>query len=316
MIASLAVIVLTYRRLTDVNEGRRVRIVMIGLVVGAIAGTPVLRRLGLAYLDEQSGSAVAGLAIYDVRHVPFPLAAALVRLRHLATSALRRQRDDRQGLRYVLARRALLTLVPAILILLGADRPAHGGEPLGEVLRSRLWLYVALVAIAVVAQTEQHKWLNALDRRFFRERYNAQRLLRQVAEDVRRAASLDPVAPTVVSRIEQALHPVFVALLVRGPDGRRYRTIAASPPDAAPRDLDAENKVLALTRLVGKPLEITSSETQWLARKMPIEDIRTLHGAAIDLLVPITSTAGDAPAFFALGPKRSEEPYRTMTESC
>ena len=208
----------------------------------------------------------------------------------------------------MLARRALLTLVPAILILLGADLLAPWwGAPRRGAAEPSVG-NAALVAIAVVAQTEQHKWLNALDCRFFRERYNAQRLLRQVAEDVRRAASLDPVAPTVVSRIEQALHPCSsrcsfadqMAVDIARSQRHRLTRLRAT--------WMRENKVLALTRLVGKPLEITSSETEWLARKMPIEDIRTLHGAAIDLLVPITSTAGDAPAFFALGPKRSEEP--------
>ena len=120
------------------------------------------------------------------------------------------------------------------------------------------------------ARTRQQTWLDALDRRFFRERYNAQRLLREVAEDVRRAASLEPVAPTVVSRIEQALHPRFVALLVRDDDGRRYRTVAASSTGDAPGFLRADNKLLALACLLGKPLDIDGSETDWLARKMPV----------------------------------------------
>ena len=215
----------------------------------------------------------------------------------------------RQGLRYAFARRALLALIPVLLVFLGVDLLAHGDEPVADVLRSRAWVYVSLAGLAVAARMRQQTWLDALDRRFFRERYNAQRLLREVAEDVRRASSLEPVAPTVVSRIEQALHPRFVALLVRDDDGRRYRPMAASPIDAAPGSLNADNKLLALARLLGKPLDGVGSETEWLARTMPAADIRELQQAAIDLVVPVRFGDADAKALFVLGPKRSEEPY-------
>ena len=36
-----------------------------------------------------------------------------------------------------------------------------------------------------VAQRKRQSWLDALDRRFFRERYNAERLLRETAEEIR-----------------------------------------------------------------------------------------------------------------------------------
>jgi serine/threonine-protein kinase len=302
------VLVLNYRRLTDVNERRRVRVVMIGSLIGAIAGTPVVLsywRTSTNNLDQSflaSPFATIGTFLFLV--LPLSFAYAILRHRLFDISVM-----IRQGLRYALARRALLALVPVLLVFLGVDLVAHGDEPVGDVLRSRVWVYVSLAGLAVVARTRRQGWLDSLDRRFFRERYNAQRLLREVAEDVRQAASLEPVAPTVVSRIEQALHPRFVALLVRDNDGRRYRTVAASPIDGAPGSLNADNKLLALARLLGKPLDIAGSETDWLARKMPVGDIRSMQAAAIDLVVPVRSGDGDAKALFVLGPKRSEEPY-------
>ena len=82
----------------------------------------------------------------------------------------------------------------------------------------------------------------------------------------------------------------------------------AFPPGAAPQALEADNRVLALARLVASPLEIAGSETGWLARKLPIADVRLMRDAAIELIVPIGSDAGDE-ALFVLGSKRSEEPY-------
>ena len=159
-----------------------------------------------------------------------------------------------------------------------------------------------------VARTQRQGWLDGLDRRFFRERYNAQRLLRQIADDVRHASSLELAAPAIVSRVEQALHATFVALFVRDAEGRRYRAVASFPPGAAPEVLEADNRVLALARLVSTPLEIARSETEWLDRKLPAADVRSIRDAAIELIVPIGSDAADD-ALFVLGSKRSEEPY-------
>lgn len=93
----------------------------------------------------------------------------------------------------------------------------HGDQPLGDVLRERGWIYAALGGVALLAQRHQRGWIEALDRRFFRERYDAQRLLREVAEQVRQAASFEQAAPRVVAQIEAALHTEFTAVLMRRP---------------------------------------------------------------------------------------------------
>src|SRR5712691_10495377 len=64
--------------------------------------------------------------------------------------------------------------------------------------------------------------LASLDRRFFRERYDAHQILRQVIEDVRAAAKLDAVARAVVSRMSAAFRSTFVALLVCEPHQRDF----------------------------------------------------------------------------------------------
>ena len=200
-----------------------------------------------------------------------------------------------------------MALVPVLLVALGVDVLAHGTEPIGDVLRSRGWVYLVVGGLIAAARTQRQGWLDGLDRRFFRDRYNAQRLLRQIADDVRHASSLEAAAPAIVARVEQALHATFVALFVRDGEGRRYRAVAVFPPGAAPDVLEADNRVLALARLLASPLEIAGSETGWLARKLPIADVRLMHDAAIELIVPIGSERDEA--LFVLGSKRSEEPY-------
>jgi hypothetical protein len=49
--------------------------------------------------------------------------------------------------------------------------------------------------------------MDALDRRFFREQYDAHRLLREVAEQVRAAASFEQAAPKVGPRSNRRCTP-------------------------------------------------------------------------------------------------------------
>lgn len=307
-IAAAAALAVNYRRLTDVNERRRARVLVIGSVVGVIAGTSVVLSYWLPSTNnlDQSFLASPFAMLGTCLFLALPLSFAYAILRHRLFDI---RVMIRQGLRHALARRAILALVPALVICLGIDLLAHRDEPVSNLVRTRLWIYITVAGVAVAARTHREGWLEALDRRFFRDRYNAQRLLRKVAEDVRHATNLGVVAPTVVSRIEAALHSTFVALLVRGDEGRSYRAVAASPAGSIPESWDVDNKVLVLASLLSKPLDIVGSETAWLARKMPVDDIRSIRAAAIELVVPVRSEDGDAPALFVLGPKRSEEPY-------
>jgi serine/threonine-protein kinase len=142
------------------------------------------------------------------------------------------------------------------------------------ILQARGWAYASLAMLAVVARLRRTQWLDALDRRYFRERLNAQRLLRGIGEEIRNATTLDDVALRVVSRIEAALHPAFAALLVRQPGQALFQTVAISPASREPFSLPS------------------ASHTQ------------------VELIVPIHLGAEDlTEAILALGAKRSEEPY-------
>jgi hypothetical protein len=311
--ASVVLLVQTYRGLTDLNERRRVRVIVVGSLVGLLAGTPVVvsfwalsNRIDTRALT--SPLAVLGTFLFLV--LPLSFAYAILRHRLFDIRVI-----VRQGLRYGLARRALAGLVPALFVFAGVDLLAHGGEPAGRVLWSRAWLYALVIGAAVVARARRQEWLDALDRRFFRERYNAQRLLRQVLEDTRRAATLEAVAPLIVSRIEEALHPTAVALLLRDAGGRRYRTVAETPAGGlALAELDSENTLVALAGLIGRPVETSGSDTEWLARKLPAGDTRVLQAAGVGLLVPVRAAGGDVAALLVLGAKRSEEPYSADDE--
>ena len=134
-----------------------------------------------------------------------------------------------RSLQYALARRVLLG-IPALAIgLLVVTVVAQGRQPLFSVLKTHAGSYVAIAALAALASTQRQKWLSALDRRFFRDRYDAQQLFHEIVEDIRRAESLEEVAPHVVARVANALHTQGCGLLVRRPGESVYRVVAAAP---------------------------------------------------------------------------------------
>jgi len=139
--------------------------------------------------------------------------------------------------------------------ILYIDLMMNRQESLAHILQARGWIYAALGGLATVAYWRRRPWLEALDRRFFREHYNAQRLLRDVVEEIREARSFERVAPRVAARIESALHPEFVSLMVHEAGEASYRTVASAPARREPLPLAADSKLVALARVLGKPLK-------------------------------------------------------------
>lgn len=225
---ALTQLAVNYRRLVDQNERRRVRVLMLGIFVALGGSAPIAMASFFDFspvlqnaLRSPPARASASLLFLAL---PLSFAYAILRHRLLDIGLI-----IRQGLQYTLARRLVVSLVPACALLLVIDLVVHGDQPLRTVLQSRGWIYAGVAALAFVAHARQQRWLTALDQRFFRERYDAQRLLREVVEEIRRAANLDRVAPQVVARIEAALHPEYAALLVRLPRDAAYRTLASAP---------------------------------------------------------------------------------------
>jgi eukaryotic-like serine/threonine-protein kinase len=306
-VAGLAIFAVHYRRLEDLNEKRRLRVLMVGSTVSLIPLLVVFVSLPGGFGPTLSRFFLNApyLLAANCLTVACPLSFAYAILRHRLFDI---RVIIRRGLQYALARSVLLSLVPALGLILLGDLLVHR-QPLVEILRSRGWVYGSLGGLAVLAQVRRQQWLTTLDRHFFRERYDAQRLLREVAEGIREARGLEQVAPRVVAQIEAALHPEFVALLMREPDASSFRSVAAAPAGQAPPPLAADSKLMSLARVLGKAMELPSGEPGWLQQQLPPEEINSLRAARIDLLVPVASGSGRREALLALGAKRSEEPY-------
>jgi eukaryotic-like serine/threonine-protein kinase len=308
LLGGVAALITNYRRLEEPNGRRRVRVMVTGFVLGWLPAFPV----ALYSYWPPAGKALASYfaspvsALANIFYLAFPISFAYAILRHRLFDI---RVMIRQGLQYALARRLVFSLVPACAVIMVLDFFAHRDQTIRALLQARGWVYLLLGGLAGLAHTKRESWVQSLDQRFFRERYNAQRLLREIAEDSRQAGSFQGVGPRVVAQIEAALHPEFAALLVREPQEKQYSVLASAPVGKALPPPPADGKLISLVRLMGKPLQVADSESGWLQQQLPSEETDYLRRTRLDLLVPIAMAPDRTEALLALGLKRSEEPY-------
>jgi tRNA A-37 threonylcarbamoyl transferase component Bud32 len=311
LVLALVVIPINFWRLELVTDRRRFRVVSYGTLLGMLFYVPKVAGTILfdsnSVLTQMLASPTADL-VANVGVLIFPLsfAYAILRQRLFDVRVI-----IRRGLQYAMARRVLLALPLMAAALLAIDLILHGQQPLFEVLKARGAVYLAFCAAAGLAYAQRQTWLSELDRRFFRDKYDAQKLFKQVVDDIRRARNVDEVASSVVTRVAEALHAEFSALLVRKPEEPLYRVVAAAPAGALTAELPASNKLIPLVRMLDRSVPIMLAESGWLGQQLPQVDKDFLHDARIDLLVPVSLTEGNIEALIVVGAKRSEEPYST-----
>ncbi len=304
-LAPLVILAVNYFRLQEVNEKRRIRLVIFGLLL--FFGD--LLAAALFSVSQRtfwlSAIFISPLA-FGLSQVPFTIcvAYAVLKQRLFQVSFI-----VRQSLQYAVARGALLIPIPILIGIVIFDLVVHKDQPFGVLLSQHGWAYALMGVVGIVAHKKKSQWMELLDRRFYREHYNAQQLLRQTVDEIRASSNLAEVAPKAVARIEQALHPEFVAILMREAGEPQYRCVASAPPEVYPRGLSAESKLMSAFRLFAKPLQISQAESGWLKQQLPSEDTNFLREARIDLMVPIATAPHGREALMVLGLKKSEEPY-------
>jgi len=306
--ASVAISVLQYRRTTDLNERRRLRVVVAGIAIGALPGFSAIVYFWLPKHTNQAASifqspamALAGIALLAA---PLSITYAVLRHRLFDVNFI-----IRIGLQYQLARKIVVFVPSAISILMILETLRLRDMTVNEVLELRGLPFLTLAGVALVVFRYRRPLLKGIDRHFFRERYSAYEILRNVADQVRRAVSLDQVAPLVVAKIEATMLPEFAALLVHDPSTRTFRTITAAPSAEAPADLGEDSKLAALARVVEGPLDTSEDGDNSVLGHLPAADLEWVRRARIDTLIPVITHDGQLHAVLLLGPKRSQEPY-------
>ena len=147
-----------------------------------------------------------------------------------------------------------------------------------------------------------------LDQRFFREEYDARKILLSLASRVRFETDPTDLATMVVNQLDEALHPVMTAILVSGIDEGRLTPVTVLHGSAEP--LPLEGGLVSMLRWSDEPLEIVLNDPRSPARRLPPEEREWLECTGAVLLVPgRRRRTARSSRVIALGERRSEEAY-------
>ncbi len=214
----------------------------------------------------------------------------------------------RQGLRYALAKNGVRVLQALAILLVILTTMA-----LIEQNRYRpqkiVVIAVGLVAIFTIRRMTEKIGVR-IDRRFFREAYDAEKVLAELSDGVRGMVDARSLIETVAERISKTLHISRVAVLLGG--GGPYRPAYALGYGAAPDvAFPAGGGTAKLLQKQKEPARVYFDDpNSWLYREpeMTEEDRSKLTELSTELLLPL-STRDKLLGFISLGPKLSDEPY-------
>jgi phosphoserine phosphatase RsbU/P len=164
--------------------------------------------------------------------------------------------------------------------------------------------FVIIISLVRVTRQRLALWI---DRRFFREAYNAQLILEDLSESVRSIVDQDQLLDTVARRISESLHvPQFAVLLNNGDE---FRPVYCLGLDRQPELAVPENsKTVEVVNESKEPPQIFfDREDNWVytASNTELVALKALHA---QLLLPI-GIKDKLFGILSLGPKLSEEPY-------
>ncbi len=202
----------------------------------------------------------------------------------------------RRGLRYMLARRMLQAIL--ILPFLGLILPilSHPDKSLIELLRQSSSIFnLALLALTCLILRYRLTMREWLDRRFFREAYQQEDILRRLIAHIKDLDSVEAVSKLVLNELTLALHPTWLYVCQWKDKSGRLAVVQASVRGAFESVATVPTGILELLQACRSPRALESS---W-------------HAGATDALlaIPISVNGVSAGGALLVGEKKSEEPY-------
>jgi phosphoserine phosphatase RsbU/P len=244
---------------------------------------------------------IALSALIAVLFFPLTMAYVIVVHRAMDVSVV-----VRQGLQYALAQNGIkvLQFVLLVIVVLGVIwtfRSEKFGlaEQIGFVAAG-----FALIPLIDYAAKNLRVWI---DRKFFREAYNAEQILSELSEDVRLMVETRPLLETVSTRISESLHVPQIALLLK--NGSEFQPAYALGYENPPGVEFSENGKTVEKLKKNEPLTIYGDDKEsWVNEEIETGEREKLQLLNSQLLLPI-GAKDTLSGVISLSPKKSEEPY-------
>jgi phosphoserine phosphatase RsbU/P len=215
----------------------------------------------------------------------------------------------RQGLQYTLARggiRILQLIAIGAVIVAGTTMAGNANHDRAQKI---IVILVGITAYFTIRRLGDglRTWV---DRRFFRENYNAEHVLTELSEEVRSIVEPRSLLETVAGRISETLHVPQVAVLLSG--GGSYQPAFAMGYASLPTvAFPSKTGTAMVLKSQKEPARVFLNDLDsWVYREQTIGDEERSKLASLqsELLLPL-AVRDKLLGFISLGPKRSEEPY-------
>ena len=298
MVGMVLVVPYNYRRLKDEDQRRRVRWVVYAALLAAM---PLLWWAVVNAIELFVGA--PGVSKFDLltngMTVVVPVAMAYAVLKHRVLDI---RVAIRRGVQYLLAQRALQVATALPFLALIYIVISHRDLTLAELL-TQTGGYLFWLALAAIVLRFRRPIQRALDRRFFREEYDRERLMMKMLDDSRRVESLCELSRLVSETLVAAMHPARAYVWYRDP--QELAVTASSSPLLTPSDFPSSERWLSWLEQRDRATSLPLPAEAGLSP----EDVFRLQQRGIDLIVPIADSDDRLVGALLLGEKKSEQPY-------
>lgn len=308
--AALAINVVTliegvyrYRFNHDANERRRIRVAVYTAVPGVFAyalkdAVPMIAALGEMAVPPYPLWVIVILQAL-VLMPAFGLVYAVGVERVLGPRLVLRR-----SLQYALASRTLTVVAILPSVALVAWLASNRDMKVRDLVTS---VYVVLIPASILVFRYRDRARQWLDERFFREEYDARKILVSLASRVRFETDPADLSALVVNQLDEALHPEMTAILVSGVDEGRLTPVTVL--HGSVESLPLDGGLVSMLRWSDDPLEISLQDPRSPARRLPPEEQEWLECTNAAILVPVVGQERALLAVIVLAEKRSEEGY-------
>ncbi len=283
---------------------RRLRVLTVGMSVGM--GALLLVFVLLPHFGIAAGKKghlwIVYTGILTFLFAPFSLVYVVLVQRAMDVRILLRM-----GARYALAK-ATLWVVQFVLLAVVAVQlllPVLGKkQPQTSDLVGPIIFFALVMLLRLGVQKRLQRWL---DRRFFREAYDAERILNELAEEVRRYTETEPLLETVARCVAETLHVDQIAMLLRRGE---YFVLQQSIGISAAGSLTLPMQSSSVRYLTNsnEPARLYRDDPDAWYLMAGTAERYALDKMNAELLLPLPGR-NRMMGMMALGPKRSEAAY-------
>ena len=212
----------------------------------------------------------------------------------------------RQGLQYALASGGVRVLQVGLTaaVLLGAIDLALSRGSRAE----KMTMIGAGLILVFVLRHAADRLRKSVDRRFFRDAYNAEQILAGLSDEVRSMVETKPMLERVATKIAESLHVPRIAVLLQQ-DGFYRPAYALGFAGVLQTELPETGVAIERLRKDTEPARVYfEDEDSWVNSSLPESERRSLAELDPQLLLPLT-VKDRLLGVVSLSEKRSEEPY-------